>query len=227
MVRAILNGGKTQTRRIIKAPTARGEYVTSFNNGVPELNFGPDDRKANGNLQWHRCPYGQVGDQLWVRETWGYFDPNGTGQNNESPQCADSSGYMMMPGNEELLTYWRRRITYRATWEEPKFGIGPEAPLKWHPSIHMPRWASRTQLEITNMRVERLLDISDADCLAEGINQEIIKSLVGDPPDSGYESALIINPILAYQHLWESINGEGSWDANPWVWVIEFKVIKP
>ena len=70
MVRALLEGRKTQTRRAVKAPTARGGFVLSFNHGIPEFNFGPDDHKPNGDLRWHRCPYGQPGDLLWVRETF-------------------------------------------------------------------------------------------------------------------------------------------------------------
>ena len=156
MVRAILAGTKTQTRRVCK--------------GQRELSNVHD-------FQIDRCPYGQLGDRLWVRETWLRHSVN-------------------VP-NDYL---------YRA--DHPDDGtIGP-AHGGWKPSIHMPRWASRITLEITDVRVERLQDISARDAWAEGITPS---------PD--------VDPYHEYRDLWESINGPGSWDANPWVWAVSFKRI--
>jgi hypothetical protein len=114
-----------------------------------------------------RCPYGQPGDRLWVREAWAYVDDEVDG-----------------------------RLEYRATCEL--------AGVKWLPSIHMPRWASRITLEITAVRVERLQDISEDGAKAEGV------------PDRN-----------AYHKLWEQINGAGSAVADPWVWVVEFALVTP
>ena len=168
MVRALLNGSKTQTRRVVK-PTP--EWIGQ--SGV--LSY-----RGRVGLPHALSPYGQPGDRLWVRETW-----------------------MDLRGVEGALG----GAMYRAT-----FGNAPEGG-KWRPSIHMPRWASRITLEITSVRVERLQDISEADALEEGITYN-------DLPNNG------LAPRRArtwYCSLWEQINGPGSWDANPWVWVIEFK----
>lgn len=105
-------------------------------------------------------------------------------------------------------------VRYRAT-DEP-FVLGPpigNIAKDWRPSIHMPRWASRITLELTGVRVERLQDISEADATAEGVDY--------DPEDCPF--AGVRTAVHAYRNLWDKINGAGSWDANPWVWVIEFR----
>lgn len=193
MVRAILDGKKTQTRRVIKHPE-------NFEN------LG----------QWDvKCPYGQVGDQLWVRETWMPDAP----QNGEWDDVAfygcNMSPLSMIPNKYKKPDH----CIFRSTW------AGHEL-IGWKPSIFMPRWASRIQLEIINIRVERLQDISEADAVTEGL--EIIE-YKGHPAyrysggnPSGHGSAK-----GAYWALWEKINGNGSWESNPWVWVVEFKRIKP
>lgn len=166
MVRAILAGNKTQTRRVMK-PQSRGiAYIRGSRGGQCE-------RVA--------CPHGVFGDHLWVREAhyvWnaGYKDGSG------------------------------RRIDYRAT--EPDSPCG-----RWTPSIHMPRWASRITLEITDVRVERLQSINDDDALAEGI----YPTKTGIYPGS---------PRAAFRGLWDSLNAKRngcSWDQNPYVWVISFR----
>jgi len=175
MVRAVLDGSKTQTRRIVKP------QPTHFNPaGVP--------RRANpagGPSDLIACPYGQPGDQLWVRETWRKVEP---GECGCSEHCNHRTGY-----------------DYRAT------GSGDDE-TKWKPSIHMPRAASRIQLEITGLRVERLQDIREEDALAEGVTLTTCHPRHAN--DMGRR---------AYQALWESINGPGSWADNPWVWAIDFK----
>lgn len=143
--------------------------------------------------QWggRPLPYGQTGDRLWVRETW--MDLLGT-------------GIERMTGD---------RYAYAA--DTPPGSYGDDARkgygLKWRPSIHMPRAASRITLEITGIRVERLQEISGADCIAEGIDVSSVPDYV-----FGYQEA--------YRDLWESINKPGSWDKNPWVWVVEFRRIE-
>lgn len=115
-------------------------------------------------------------------------------------------------GREYEYQQDRTSVMYRATHQESGFPLTWES-YKWRPSIFMPRWASRITLEIAGVRVERLQEISEADAIAEGIPSGDVS-----PPDMAR---------FAYRQLWESINGHGSWDANPWVWVIEFKRVTP
>lgn len=145
MVRALLDGSKTQTRRAIKAPTARGSFVLSFNHGVPEFNFGPDDRSPNDDLRWHNCPYGQPGDLLWVRESH-YIIGEHAGP---------------WPGS--------RWTHYAADLSNNLGDIDRQWTRGWKPSIHMPRASSRLTLRITDVRVQRLKDICGDDCIAEGV----------------------------------------------------------
>lgn len=175
MVRALLAGTKTQTRRVVK-PQPAGEWA------VPGKTA---------------CPYGQPDDRLWVRETW--MDLQGTGV-----QLASKSRYAY--GADTIAGSWD---------DECRIAYG----LKWKPSIHMPRAACRITLEITGVRVERLQDISADDARAEGCP---------DKPVPGAEQASVDAFARQwYGDLWEQINGPGSWDANPWVWVVEFRVMKP
>lgn len=174
MVRALLDGSKTQTRRKYKV-----------NNGGlwPNINDIPGMRQILRN-----CPYGQHGDRLWVREA--FYEEFGR-----------------VPAGEEERLEWVESgyLAYRASDEQP-YGSGGYLP--WKPSIFMPRWASRINLEIVSVRVERLQDISETDALAEGIDQDTC------------------DPVRAYRDLWEAINGDGSWDTNPWVWAITFEIGK-
>ena len=171
MVRALLDGTKNQTRRVVK------------------LTDAAHLKEPNGHRRWHpgdpdavaACPYGQFGDRLWVRETWLKTNPFTDGG---------------------LHTYG-----YRAT-DDAEF---PDA--IWKPSIHMPRVVSRITLEITSVRVDRVHEISRGDAMAEGC-----------PFQNRAEGG---NPRYWYEELWESINGAGSWAANPWVWVVEFKRSQP
>lgn len=192
MVRAILEGRKTQTRRIVNLNRAyhdcgRHEIMEWRNqNGFW---FGLYEWNTVARLQ---CPYGSVGERLWVRETW-----------------APKSSWDVEAG-----------CLYKAS-EPDQY---KDLPFKWKPSIHMPRWASRINLEITGVRVERLNDISEADATAEGIH-----NFGGDLGLFGYDPKGTPCPMVggsateAFALLWESINGPGSWALNPWVWVVEFK----
>lgn len=155
----------------------------------------------------YRCPFGQVGDRLWVRETFAILG-------NEDGCPIDWDGNLIK-GDEKHAA----RIYKASCWQEPgNYGLWsiPDRDTQyegaWRPSIHMPRWASRITLEITAVRVERLNDISEEDAKAEGVapSQHIIT-----PPEALYR--------VGFLKLWQSIYGEKSWSANPWVWVIEFR----
>ena len=201
MVRALLNRTKTQTRRAMKQfLPCNPEYDSE--RGAWEVYNGDDVAITL------RCPYGSPGDRLWCRETWMPDAP----RNGEWPDTA-FYGCGMSPLSLIPECYrhpWH--VLHRATWE------GCEL-VGWKPSIHMPRWASRITLEVTGVRVERLQDISDADAQAEGIGEFIggWACLTDDAPQQAGNT-----PKEGYRHLWERINGPGSWDANPWVWVVEF-----
>lgn len=192
MVRAILDGRKTQTRRIMKNQPA-GDYPET-----PAL-----IRNVGTGFQWHglygessifNCPLGSIGERIWVRETFRVHS-----------RATDVA----------TLVY---RASVRNSWTEQTHRVPvavcnkPATPEKWTPSIHMPRWASRLLLEITDVRVERLNNISECDAKAEGGPTEC--TLIGDKYFPGFRS------------LWKSIYGEESWAANPWVWVIEFKRVE-
>lgn len=184
MVRAILDGSKTQTRRIVGGHSIRqpGVFIGLTGPDAEQINFDTESAEwyCDGGF-WHkRCPYGQPGDRLWVRETF-------------------------------TATRDREAILYRA---DPFYADMPRGDLgrdwDWTPSIHMPRWASRILLEVVGVRVERLQDISEDDAIAEGCQWD---------EDDNHE----VDPVSMYRELWEQINGAGSWDANPWVWVVEFR----
>lgn len=220
MVRAILNGRKTQTRRIMKNQPA-GDYP-----GTPSL-----IRSVGGGFQWYghygessifNCPFGAVGDRIWVRETWGVvsheLDEDGRIQ-PWSPDRPATAIHEMPFGNG----YYSGHAIYAAdgefTWgDDDGYEDGRSC---WKPSIHMPRAACRILLEVTGVRVERLNSISQEDAQAEGMELTGWRPTYSDP-DSGGE---VWTPYDNFAQLWESIYGEESWNANPWVWVIEFKVV--
>jgi len=196
MVRAILDGRKTQTRRIVKSPwkkreivnlryyyndngyTWSGEFDDPHSWGIPNI----IDLEPRLSIYDMACPYGAPGNRLWVREKWQTY--------------------------KEFDRIRPRDISNQAEIQYPATYDGWDS--RKRPSIHMPRWASRITLEITNVRVERLQDISEADSIDEGV-----------PADSDAE------PRDIYMSIWNELNGPASWDANPWVWVIEFKRVQP
>ena len=193
MVRAILDGRKTVTRRAVKPQPAgeirRGE--PDFNHWIDTKYWERQNQKENRGIgtRGFACPYGQPGgDRLYVRETWA------------APHAYDHLPPRLIPQDA--------RIHYAAT--EDRGG------LLWRPSIHMPRWASRITLEVTGVRVEPLNAISNDDAKAEGAefwrNDGTLTEL---PPCSEHR--------YAFEDLWTSINGADSWNANPWVWVVSFR----
>jgi hypothetical protein len=177
MVRAILEGKKTQTRRIVKPQPP--EWINELHGNElskrAPYHIEDDEQRVFGwgfqddHDRYYKFPYGKLGDRLWVRET----------------HCQYGDGYI-----------------YRADYGQftpISDGIGGP----WKPSIHMPRKASRINLEIESVRVEGLNDISEADAKAEGIATS--------------------KPEFSFMTLWKSINGPDSWDSNPWVWVVQFR----
>lgn len=211
MVRAILDGRKTQTRRPLKWKQTRFTEIGEREDGS-NWPWSEDTEKVCDH--WHPCPFGAVGDRIWVRET--YQGPLFDYEHMES-YLEDSSKF-------EKPDF----CIYRADGKPaPEFyDADDNLHCGWRPSIHMPRWASRITLEITDVRVERLNGISETDAEAEGTNMEALfdsqdcydciadHNMTGRPTAKG-----------AFKYLWESIYGEENWQANPWVWVIEFKVV--
>ncbi|OJT47313.1 hypothetical protein [Serratia plymuthica] len=194
MVRAFLDGRKTQTRRVMKD---QPEVIPPKDEcGVPGywIPFNAGKTMVRNKMMTIACPFGQVGDRLWVREAFGtQVRRDGLGGTGEFRVYRAS--------NPDAVKYTT--------------ACGKSVPVKWTPSIHMPRRASRILLEITAVRVERLNDISEEDARAEGAtpSQHIIT-----PPEALYR--------VGFSKLWRSIYGEESWDANPFVWVIEFKRVR-
>lgn len=218
MVRALLDGSKTQTRRVVKMPPSWDCFVCAdWGDGWwPYRSDDGESPNYDNNETPMRCPYGQPGDRLWVRET--FLDTQGTGVEHRDEQ-----------GN-------RQRFAYAAETAPGSYGDAARKDygLKWKPSIHMPRAASRILLEVVSVRAERLRDCSKKDAIAEGIHcyehswrdAEYPLDDVAYEPVKGWPLRYSC-PVQAYQALWESINGAGSWDSNPWVWVVEFKRVAP
>jgi hypothetical protein len=197
MVRAILDGSKTQTRRIAKEFAGRDD-LDAILKRFPSQNG---------------CPHGQPGDCLWVRETT-HRRPMLNLLTGE-PLAPEYDGGAYTVDGVDVLT-------------PEGFDIAWWYSRKSCPSIHMPRWASRILLEITRVRVERLQDLSEADALAEGVEPHDVSqfALHGTSVEERAElhRQAAVGP---YSGLWNRINGAGSWDANPWVWVVEFKRVMP
>ncbi len=200
MVRALLDGRKTQSRRIVKSKDSdpsRCITLPMLMQGVYEWRqqdgrwFGIEGYDT---LVFCDCPYGEVGQRLWVRETWMPFDDDHQIVDCKYAYAASTT----LDGEDIRKEYIRLGRKYQ-----------------WRPSIHMPRKASRITLEITGIRIERLNAISSADAEDEGVTLFGEDNRIGD--ETLYQAG--------FRKLWESINGVGSWKQNPWVWVIEFKVV--
>lgn len=201
MVKAILDGHKTQTRRVVKPqppaecsdedPCIEFDYSFKGTRENPawyaswEMPLDPPNASESHNVY---CPYGKPGDVLWVRETW-------------------------QPSANDIFVYFKADYVHDT-------GKG------WKPSIHMPKSVARIWLEITNIRVERLQDISEDDAKAEGIDIFYKKNISGyEIQESNSIRSWSKFPYHGFKSLWISINGHVSWELNPWVWVIEFKII--
>ncbi|MGV3930501.1 hypothetical protein [Citrobacter braakii] len=203
MVRAILDGRKTQTRRPIKWKQTRFTEIGEREDGSK---WPWSEDAENVCDYWHPCPFGVVGDRIWVRETWADVNHEGCPAvayraDGEVRDLHEDDGDEQDPNLEK---YWF------ANWY-PDLISGTEG--SWTPSIHMPRWASRILLEITDVRVERLQAITLGDiCKEFGCGLYDFR-----PATYGFQ---------AWEELWKSIYGDDSWQANPWVWVVEFKRIE-
>ena len=186
MVRAILAGIKTQTRRVVKH--------------CKDRNFGCDlaphelaGEVNNGNFT--NCPYGQPGELLWVREAWRTY---ASLDHLKPSQIAQGAGVQYEAGGNNIAGEIADRL----------HGLG-----RYRSGRFMPRWASRIMLEVTDVRIERLQDISHDDAIAEGVGC-----------NHGSEFARCsMSPQAHYYEVWESIHGAGSWEVNPFVWVLSFK----
>ena len=201
MVQAILAGRKTITRRIVKREFMH--QPDGPRNGkwyIRRADAIWDSFETIDELAAKHCPYGKIGDRLWVRETFGL--PFGTAHG--------------------------AKVIYKADG-----GVQPDCMWQWRPSIFMPRWASRITLEITDVRVERLQDISDSDAVNEGIRASTMPPI----PGTWYHAVnghMCQTARMAFSVLWDSINpndnlpiGQGKdWESNPWVWVVSFKVVR-
>lgn len=236
MVRAILDGRKTQTRRIVE-PQPKLTKSSGFSWKGAVYGSGSNYHETNRNFAHVKCPHGKPGDRLWVRETWAMLG-------NEDRCAIDWNDKVVKNGGPDAA-----RI-YQASCTRDDYGlwkIPDDADWKphtndmqydgtWTPSIHMPRWASRILLEITSVRVERLNDISSEDAESEGLERTNFTGFGDEPGLPSYpEPDVYYDPFKkrweeyppeAFAGLWKSIYGEESWQANPWVWVVEFKRIE-
>jgi len=224
MVRALLAGTKTQTRRVVKEPLWATPFTLHLFDGEP---WAQDPFRGDRNVP---CHYGKPGDELWVREAC-RAEELSDGQ--DGTRYRADAVFRSIENSREAADAWIDLKAYGKSKRHDGHLAGP-----WVPSIHMPRWASRINLQITGVRVERLQDISEADALAEGISSvrtpewdachfpvwhrefEQVRATGAKPP-------LGPMPSQAYAALWDEINGPGAWALNPWVWVVEFKRVQP
>lgn len=234
MVRAILDGRKTQTRRIMKVqPESNQLGLLLITDSTKHSDIGKyhwAESNATGNhvrSKLFSSPFGAVGERIWVRETWATLG-------NEDGCYVDWEDNLCK-GDERSAAWIYRASCEQRPGDYGLWSIPDDAYWKphtkehkfegaWRPSIHMPRWASRILLEITDVRVERLNAISEEDARAEGIIDGGCLNC-GEPEPCG-----CANPepdaTDAFAYLWQSIYGQDNWNANPWVWVIEFKRVE-
>lgn len=208
MVQAILNGTKTQTRRVCKYDVVRIVY----NNRHSIITKDKDGKHGLRPINGPSCPYGIIGNMLWVKETYyalGQWKKNGLSKTGKQKWKFIDSGKVWFYENHKPTTI--RKNSYRK--------------LGWYkrPSLFMPKAAARLWLQITGIRVERLQTITEADAKAEGVEWSARQGYVNYI--SNHPSDICKYAASSFTSLWLKINGRESWDANPYVWVIEFKVI--
>lgn len=220
MVRALLDGSKTQTRRTITVPH-RGAFALR-DDGSGWWPYQSDDGESvlcnDGNEYPMSCPHGAPGDRLWARETWRLWE-SGSWCGSEPLDPDVVTGSLTAYDPEWLKT---RPLEYRAD--------GGDSDGPWRPGIFMPRWASRITLEVTDVRVQRLQEIDELDSLAEGIPEVPRCGCDVCRMTSGMCTADAGEQVRQYADLWDHINGKRPgcrWDDNPWVWAITFKRVKP
>ena len=212
MVRAIFEGRKTQTRRIAKLTKngmlkLRSPYATPLTDKGPVWTpfAGSKVMPMQGRDLGENCPYGQIGDRLWVREAHAYVF---RGKSEKSLYGPDYGIHCEHTEDGHFVVEYAADPDLVWDWEGG-----------WRPSIHMPRWASRMNLEITDIRVERLQTISNEDARAE--------SCEGHRASDGYDIDPFndVEPRDEFAELWIKTYGQVSFDSDPWVWVIEFKPV--
>ena len=213
MVRALLDGSKTQTRRIIKPqPTQprQAGYILHATDKSREGGFQWSDADCKNLSEPVHCPYGQPGERLWVRETCRAEEEKGL----DGVRYVADNIFRPIENTREAADAWVDLYHY---------GKRRGATV---PPIHTPRWTSRLLLEIIAVRVERLQGISETDAKAEGIESRDGEGFYWRDYElkNGWHAN---HPVMSYETLWRAINGPNSWAANPWVWVVEFKVIEP
>lgn len=235
MVRAILDGRKTQTRRIMKVQPENAELgLRRITDSSVAKEVGmyfwclADACGVKNRSKLFSCPFGEVGDRIWVRETFqGPLIP----EDELSEFLGANPDKFESPAYCEYAADGGPRPEYVDADDNTRHG--------WRPAIHMPRWASRITLEITGVRVERLNDISHEDAGHEGIHTEVwdqtvvARNYAAEDEFFQFWSESMPNYVemnelfrASFHSLWHSIYGEESWQANPWVWVIEFKRIE-
>ncbi|WP_286800612.1 morphogenetic protein [Pseudomonas sp. UBA4034] len=242
MVRAILEGRKTVTRRVMKSqPDADATITVELYNVAVTNRHGYQEEGPEIFGAWWRdgesgckCPYGKPGDRLWVRETFALLG-------NEDGCCIDWQDNLVKGDEQGAARIYRascppgdyglNQIPAKAEWKPDTEAM--EYDGAWRPNIHMPRWASRILLEITDVRAERLQDISEEQAVAEGLiwqGQEHGKVFYSHAerkyPHGAHQQFGIsgVDAVSAFRKLWNSVGGD--WDANPWVWVVEFKPVE-
>jgi hypothetical protein len=193
MVRAILDGRKTQTRRVVK-PQPDFPLLCRILDGTWGECFSGED--------WF-CPYGQPGDFMWVREKWNVIE------------CFEDG-----EGGYPFSSIPKTRPAHSCClYAADRIDDGP-----WRPSIHMPRWASRILLRIKSVRVERLQEITEEGAIAEGVERDSDTGLWKNHDSKTSLGWIAVDdPLMSFRTLWYSVNGIESWDANPYVWVVEFE----
>jgi len=216
MVQALLRGEKTQTRRVVKgAPEEAGCAVFSqpwSQPGTSSALFFAGPTPESQGLAEVRNPYGLPGDRLWVREAWNALYPI---TNKDVPWYFHELG--AEGAREALAAGVTPTPIYRASEDDPNYPTPDdvEVGFRWQPSIYMPRRFCRLRLELTEVRVERLQSIGEADAQAEGVRKGAQMHRPHGIPNDSYR--------LGFKHAWDTINGHASWPTNPWVWAVSFK----
>jgi len=245
MVRAILEGRKTQTRRIVKPQIPNFIQATPDRHppkhAAPYLDAYCSQKKTAANprgmsLDWcwwtrddrpsvtvARCPYGIPGDQLWVRENFMLESNYGLDNEKGYPPPFNDGRPIKRESSPDYGDWWTQ-AHYAATDPKPELcrDSDDDRMAGWKPSIHMPRWASRITLEITGIRCERLRQITGIDAHAEGCPYPHPSTFPIEQVAHAHS-----NTVHWYSDIWESINGPGSWEANHWVWVLQFRKVTP